>query len=258
MVPFLNRSTDNNACSTCAISIIRVTTLVRASKSQDVTYYYSISALWANVELCCAIICVCTPTLRPLLYMVRSWFASMRFRPTWPKRRPLSGGTTNTELSGLTLKPDSLDQEQHQKQEQEQRKNEAGEAKDHYPSWTACIPGETGTDVEAGPGENVPQLRTPPRLMWHDSFRSRISTGTQGSSTPLWMGGSLPESDDDLDLDRIDLHDDELPTLLYPPPRSHVQRRSTATSGGGGESSQVGVADSPILKPVDPKDLDAE
>ncbi|KAL2756610.1 hypothetical protein ACRALDRAFT_2026655 [Sodiomyces alcalophilus JCM 7366] len=258
--PFLwgGRTTMLTRPSTCAISIIRIDSLVRANKSENVTYHYAISALWANVELCCAIICVCTPTLRPLVYTARSRLSSMHFRLSWPKRL-LSATTTNTALSDLTLKKDAADREQPPPSQQPQREaaEEAGgeEGTDgHYPPWTSCIPDEAaGTDVEASPEQIGLGISQPPPVARYDSFRSGVTRRTHDPSTGLWTADNPGDSDDDLDLE-IDLHGDELPTLLCPPPRSHAQRSSTPTSvGGKGGGAAVGLADSPILKGVDPK-----
>ncbi|TDZ41441.1 hypothetical protein CTRI78_v009623 [Colletotrichum trifolii] len=52
---------------TCSISVIRITNLRLASTSNDPTYESVVSGMWSITELASALICVCVPTLNPLL-----------------------------------------------------------------------------------------------------------------------------------------------------------------------------------------------
>ncbi|PMD32834.1 hypothetical protein L207DRAFT_178991 [Hyaloscypha variabilis F] len=52
---------------TCAISGIRITSLRASLTNTDVTWTAPVTALWSMGEVSCAIICVCVPTLRPLV-----------------------------------------------------------------------------------------------------------------------------------------------------------------------------------------------
>ncbi|KAF6815024.1 pth11-like integral membrane protein [Colletotrichum plurivorum] len=52
---------------TCAISVVRLTTLKKSSTSTDPTYETVVAGIWSITEVSCAIVCVCVPTLRPLL-----------------------------------------------------------------------------------------------------------------------------------------------------------------------------------------------
>ncbi|CZR51377.1 uncharacterized protein PAC_01252 [Phialocephala subalpina] len=52
---------------TCAISVIRITTLRSSLMETDVTWTMPTTVLWSMAEVLCAIICVCIPTLRPLV-----------------------------------------------------------------------------------------------------------------------------------------------------------------------------------------------
>ncbi|KAH6663234.1 hypothetical protein B0J14DRAFT_707230 [Halenospora varia] len=52
---------------TCAISVIRLTTLRASLMSTDVTWTMPTTLIWSMAEVLCAIICVCIPTLRPLV-----------------------------------------------------------------------------------------------------------------------------------------------------------------------------------------------
>ena len=53
--------------STCVISSIRITTLRASTMSSDVTWTTPMTVLWSMGEVTCAIVCVCVPTLRPLV-----------------------------------------------------------------------------------------------------------------------------------------------------------------------------------------------
>ncbi|KAK1672104.1 hypothetical protein BDP55DRAFT_674406 [Colletotrichum godetiae] len=56
---------------TTAISVVRMSTLTHVFTA-DVTWDVIPSLIWSEVELCCAVICACIPTLRPLLRSPRS------------------------------------------------------------------------------------------------------------------------------------------------------------------------------------------
>ncbi|KAH8744842.1 hypothetical protein F5883DRAFT_439541 [Diaporthe sp. PMI_573] len=51
----------------CAISVIRIFTLRKSITNSDHTWNTAMPAIWSLVELSCAIICLCVPTLRPLI-----------------------------------------------------------------------------------------------------------------------------------------------------------------------------------------------
>ncbi|OHF00003.1 hypothetical protein CORC01_04649 [Colletotrichum orchidophilum] len=55
---------------TTAISVVRMSTLTHVFTA-DVTWDVIPSLIWSEVELCCAVICACIPTLRPLLRSTR-------------------------------------------------------------------------------------------------------------------------------------------------------------------------------------------
>ncbi|KAH7032600.1 uncharacterized protein B0I36DRAFT_319684 [Microdochium trichocladiopsis] len=52
---------------TCVISVVRITRLYAAIMSTDPPWHTIEVAIWSVVELSCAVVCVCIPTLRPLL-----------------------------------------------------------------------------------------------------------------------------------------------------------------------------------------------
>ncbi|KAH7305548.1 hypothetical protein B0I35DRAFT_471622 [Stachybotrys elegans] len=52
---------------TCAISAARITTLHAALQSQDASWDMARTVFWTFGEVACAVLCLCIPTLRPLL-----------------------------------------------------------------------------------------------------------------------------------------------------------------------------------------------
>jgi hypothetical protein len=64
--------------STCAISLIRLSTLHRAINTKDPFWDNAPAAYWSVVELNCGIICACLPTLRPLIQKAVPNFWSTR------------------------------------------------------------------------------------------------------------------------------------------------------------------------------------
>lgn len=69
---------------TCAISVIRLTTLPASTLDPDSTWTTATTVMWSVAEVSCALICMCVPNLRPLLRQ------SMRLqsKPYWPSCRP--------------------------------------------------------------------------------------------------------------------------------------------------------------------------
>lgn len=53
-------------CSTCVISLVRLTTLHKGIHTTDPFWDNVPAAYWSVVELNCGILCACLPTLRPL------------------------------------------------------------------------------------------------------------------------------------------------------------------------------------------------
>ncbi|KAH7237960.1 hypothetical protein B0J15DRAFT_353427, partial [Fusarium solani] len=52
---------------TCAISVIRIFTLRKSTTNSDPTWNTAMPAIWSVAELSCAVVCLCVPTLRPLI-----------------------------------------------------------------------------------------------------------------------------------------------------------------------------------------------
>jgi len=85
---------------TTCISIVRMSTLPHVF-TRDTSWDIIPALIWSEAELCCAVICVCIPTLRPLLiiYKLNQPHYSYNGQTTEPsikayfKQKPLNGGT---------------------------------------------------------------------------------------------------------------------------------------------------------------------
>ncbi|KAK1986331.1 hypothetical protein LZ30DRAFT_705775 [Colletotrichum cereale] len=85
---------------TTCISIVRMSTLPHVF-TRDTSWDVVPALIWSEIELCFAIICVCIPTLRPLLHINKSTQpqSSYDHQMTGPsikaffKQKPLNGGT---------------------------------------------------------------------------------------------------------------------------------------------------------------------
>ncbi|KKY30630.1 putative integral membrane protein [Diaporthe ampelina] len=62
---------------TCIISIVRATKLEAVVKAGDPSYYGAPGAIWSMVELNCAVLCACLPTVRQL---IGSWIPCLGLR----------------------------------------------------------------------------------------------------------------------------------------------------------------------------------
>ncbi|KAF5846440.1 hypothetical protein GGP41_003892 [Bipolaris sorokiniana] len=91
---------------TCAISIIRLTTLRSSTMSDDPTWAMQNTVLWSTVEVACAIICVCIPTLRPLLRLCTGWQKHSNditeLTPT-PRLEEEDGKSAETNINGVRI-----------------------------------------------------------------------------------------------------------------------------------------------------------
>ena len=56
-----------SCCSTCVISAIRLTTLPDSLRDPDVSWTSAKTVFWSVGEVTCSTVCLCIPTLRPLL-----------------------------------------------------------------------------------------------------------------------------------------------------------------------------------------------
>ncbi|KAJ0303810.1 hypothetical protein COL516b_006249 [Colletotrichum fioriniae] len=206
---------------TCAISVIRLTTLKSSSTSTDATYNTVIAGVWSITELSCAIICVCVPTLRPLL-----GGQSPRVRPP-SYLRPNIEESADTELytqsdgdGGVTSKPE----------------RSRGDSCDHPTSDHR----EIYHNFEAGGGgraphpridlSDVPGILPPPAVHvtpYQDS-PSYEDSPQRETTIPL----TRVETEEGVRFLSVDAPEGELPTPLKPPPRRHTYRGPSPEDGG--------------------------
>lgn len=79
---------------TCVISVIRITSLRESITNPDITWTAPETVLWSVSEVSCAIICVCVPTLRPLV----------NIRLSKPRPHELNEGRESGGSSGILKK----------------------------------------------------------------------------------------------------------------------------------------------------------
>ncbi|OBR06827.1 Integral membrane protein [Colletotrichum higginsianum IMI 349063] len=85
---------------TTCISVVRMSTLPHVF-TRDVTWDVIPALVWSEIELCCAVICACIPTLRPLMRVAKSTRTQREYdRQTSGAsgearlaRKPVDGGT---------------------------------------------------------------------------------------------------------------------------------------------------------------------
>ncbi|KAK7460319.1 integral membrane protein [Colletotrichum acutatum] len=216
---FIGASADMSG-STCAISVIRLTTLKSSSTSTDATYNTVIAGIWSITELSCAIICLCVPTLRPLLGGQNS------------RARPPSYLRPNIEESADTELYTQSDGDGGVKSKTRRSRTDSCEhpTSDHR---------EIYHDVEAGGGRaphpridlsDVPGILPPPAVHitpYQDS--SPYEDSPQRETTiPL----TRVETEEGVRFLCVDGPEAELPTPLKPPPRRHTDRGPSPEDGG--------------------------
>ncbi|OJJ33943.1 hypothetical protein ASPWEDRAFT_173377 [Aspergillus wentii DTO 134E9] len=81
----------------CAMSIVRLVTLVRLVNSTDETRSNALTALWSSIEADVAIICACLPQLRPLVtrvfpHLLQPLVRSSTYRQQREKKANFYGG----------------------------------------------------------------------------------------------------------------------------------------------------------------------
>lgn len=69
----INHGLEADCFSTCAISAIRLTTLHAALMGTDQSWEMATTLFWSVGEATCAVVCLCVPTLRPLLGPRKQW-----------------------------------------------------------------------------------------------------------------------------------------------------------------------------------------
>lgn len=185
--------------STCAISVVRITTLRKSSTSDDGTYNTVIAGIWSITELSCAIICVCVPTLRPLLGVQTP---SARTRTY---HRPNIGESADTELftqsDGGVLS-------------QKRRSRE----------FSGSQPGGDPENVRTDLSESA-DVTPPPAVHVTPYDEDSPRKGTMISLTRV-------ETEEGVRFLSFGSQELELSTPLKPPPRRHIDRGNTPEDGG--------------------------
>ncbi|OLN81893.1 hypothetical protein CCHL11_07044 [Colletotrichum chlorophyti] len=213
--------------STCAISVVRITTLRQSSTSDDGTYDSVIAGIWSITELSCAIVCVCVPTLRPLL----GWQSPRpRFRGyiepnidrssdtelftqsdagTTSQKRP-SKTFSRTVSSGDVDEETPSSQTDPQNQHQSNPGNRRGRKFDH-------------PRIDLG---DIPGLAAPPAVHttpYHDSPKRVAERDMNHMTLPL----TRVDTEEGVGFLSIEGPEPELPTPLKPPPRRHTDKCSS-------------------------------
>lgn len=93
--------------STCVISIVRATTLHNTVDGGDPSWYGYDSAVWSMIEVNCAILCSCLPTIRYFIAKLTSCLGlrslhSRYFADDGGMSAPLSSQTKTNRASGFT------------------------------------------------------------------------------------------------------------------------------------------------------------
>ncbi|KAJ0160236.1 hypothetical protein CTA2_8324, partial [Colletotrichum tanaceti] len=204
---------------TCAISAVRITTLKQSVTSDDRTYDSVIAGIWSITELSCAIICVCVPTLRPLLGGQKS-----RIRPpSW--LRPNIDQNADTELRTRSCGSISSQKRRSQVGSTPQEREEQFDP-------------ETAGSVNPRPRprprpridlSGVPGLQPPPAASAR-YYESSWFDDSPGKDTIVSLARvDTEEGVEFLDMDGPEV---ELPTPLKPPPRRRTDRTPTPDDDG--------------------------
>ncbi|KXH42621.1 integral membrane protein [Colletotrichum simmondsii] len=200
---------------------IRLTTLKSSSTSTDATYNTVIAGIWSITELSCAMICLCVPTLRPLL-----GGKSSRARPP-SYLRPNIEESADTELYTQSDGDGGV---------KSKTRHSRGDSCEHPTSDHR----EIHHDVEGSGGGRAPHLRIdlsdvpgilpPPAVHitpYHDSIPYQDSPQRE-TTIPL----TRVETEEGVRFLSSDAPETELPTPLKPPPRRHTDRGPSPEDGG--------------------------
>ncbi|KAL2872933.1 hypothetical protein SGCOL_011926 [Colletotrichum sp. CLE4] len=205
---------------TCAISVIRLTTLKSSSTSTDATYNTVIAGIWSITELSCAIICLCVPTLRPLLGGQNS-----RVRPP-SYLRPNIEESADTELYTQSDGDGGV---------KSKTRRSRADSCDHQTSDHR----EIHHDVEAGGGGRAPHPRIdlsdvpgilPPPAVHITPYQN--SPSYEGSPQRETIPLTRVETEEGVRFLTVDAPETELSTPLKPPPRRHTDRGLSPEDGG--------------------------
>ncbi|WQF86961.1 hypothetical protein CDEST_11975 [Colletotrichum destructivum] len=202
---------------TCAISVVRITTLKQASTSDDRTYDSVIAGIWSITELSCGIICVCVPTLRPLIGGQKS-----RVRPpTW--LRPNIDQSTDTELH--TQSGGSISS-------QKRRSRVISTPQEREEQYDPETAGSFSPRPRPRPRidlSNVPDLLPPPAVSVAH-YEGSLFDDSPGKDTMVPL--ARIDTEEGVEFLNIDGPEAELPTPLKPPPRRHTDRTPTPDDDG--------------------------
>ncbi|TQN70365.1 hypothetical protein CSHISOI_05171, partial [Colletotrichum shisoi] len=203
--------------STCAISVVRITTLKQASTSDDRTYDSVIAGIWSITELSCAIICVCVPTLRPLIGGQKS-----RVRPaTW--LRPNIDQSTDTELH--TQSGGSISS-------QKRRSRVISTPQEREEQYDPETAGSFSPRPRPRPRidlSSVPDLLPPPAVSVAH-YEGSPFNDSPGKDTMVPL--TRIDTEEGVEFLNIDGPETGLPTPLKPPPRRHTDRTPTPDDDG--------------------------
>ncbi|KAF9869986.1 hypothetical protein CkaCkLH20_12595 [Colletotrichum karsti] len=195
---------------TCAISVVRLTTLKQSSQSTDPTYNTVIAGVWSLTELCCGVVCVCVPTLRPLL---GTHSQTVKIRTHLERRIHDSADTElYTQSSGGTTS--------------KKRRSGIMSATLHEALEDPESP-RTLTDY----ARNTADVATPPKIHVDEARETREQLRQAMAMTlPL----TRVDTEDGVEFLMLEApgHDPEVPTPLAPPPRRHTDRGNRQSEGG--------------------------
>ncbi|KAL0935562.1 pth11-like integral membrane protein [Colletotrichum truncatum] len=195
---------------TCAISVIRITTLKTSAASPDPTYNSVVAGVWSITELSCAIICVCVPTLRPLL---GAQSPSSKTR-NYPQRN--IDDSADTELSNrFTSGVMSL---------KRRSKISYGGAQERIED-----PENPRTVIEYA--RRFLGVTTPPETHVKETRGARAALRNDTAMTLPLARVDTEDGVGFLSIPGAD-REPELPTPLKPPPRGHIDKSNRNSEGG--------------------------
>ncbi|KAF5491825.1 Satratoxin biosynthesis SC1 cluster protein 4 [Colletotrichum siamense] len=207
---------------TCAISVIRLTTLKSSATSTDPTYNTVVAGIWSITELCCAIICVCIPTLRPLL---GTQSLSPVIKRTYVQRNLEDSADTElyTQSDGATTS-------------QKRRSRPVSQASQH------AIEDMESPRIVDEYARSLSGVTIPPAIHIDEAHEARTDLRTRDTfktreELKAAMTMTLPltrvDTDDGVEFLMLEApgHEPELPTPLQPPPRRHTDRGNRQSQG---------------------------
>ncbi|KAK2000705.1 integral membrane protein [Colletotrichum falcatum] len=192
---------------TCAISIVRISILRSSSTLVDATYDTVIAGVWSITELTCAIICVCVPTLRPILIRQNSKPES----PSWLWTKFGYSGNSNvldhSDGRVLSLK---------RRPRPRPRLQQAADQADVEPAQNSGFGPRPRLRMDV---DDIPSLPLPPSAYLTPDWDSTLD----GSP---WKNTMVPlarfDTEEGVGFLNSDMPEPEQPTPLKPPPRRHT------------------------------------